>query len=308
MRATLLLLGLSLVTPSFRLSVFPSFRLSVLPSVRQAPPGTDIFLAPLRRASGGGLTVGAPLNVTARPGYDNQPAFSPDGKTLYYTSYRGGQSDIYRYELASRTTAQVTATPESEYSPTVTPDGKHLSVIRVERDSTQRLWAFAPDGAAVGPILDSIKPVGYHAWLNADTVFVFVLGQPATLRRAVPAHGTVDIVARDIGRSIFRIPGRHAISFVQRDSAGGTIRSLDPVTGAATDLVRLPQGTEFYAWTPDGTLLSSSGNRLLRWRAGDPAWSELARFSEPGLQKLSRIAVSNAGDRIALVGEEPAAR
>src|ERR1051326_7709366 len=292
MRPTLALFALLSALPSFRLSVLPSFRLSVLPSVRQAPPGTDIFPAPLRRASGGGLEVGAPLNVTARPGYDNQPAFSPDGKTLYYTSYRGGQSDIYRYELASRTTAQVTATPESEYSPTVMPDGKHLSVIRVERDSTQRLWAFAPDGAAVGPILDSIKPVGYHAWLNADTVFVFVLGQPATLRRAVPAHGTVDIGARDIGRSIFRIPGRHAISFVQRDSAGGTIRSLDPVTGAATDLGRPPPG----------------GTRLLRGHAGDSAWSELARFSEPGLQKLSRIAVSNAGDRIALVGEEPAGR
>src|SRR5260221_1309071 len=156
---------------------------SVLPSVRQAPPGTDIYVAPLRRASGGGLSVGTPLNVTARPGYDNQPSFSPDGKLLYYTSARGGQSDIYRYDLASKATAQVTATPESEYSPTVMPDGKHLSVIRVERDSTQRLWAFILDGVAVKPILDSIKPVRYHAWRTADTVFPFFLGPPATLPR-----------------------------------------------------------------------------------------------------------------------------
>ena len=287
-------------------SVLPSLRPCVFASSLQAPPGTDIYLAPLRHTSGGGLSVGTPLDVTARPGYDNQPSFSPDGKLLYYTSTRGGQSDIYRYDLASKATAQITATPESEYSPTVMPDGNHLSVIRVERDSAQRLWAFTLDGVAVEPILDSIKPVGYHAWLNADTVFVFVLGQPATLRRAELAHGTAEIVARDIGRGIFRVPGGRAISFVQRDSAGGTIRSLDPVTGAATDLVRLPGTSEFYTWTPDGALLSASGNRLLRWRPGDAAWSEVARFTEPGLQKISRIAVSPAGDRIALVGEEPA--
>lgn len=306
MRPTLLLASLCWTIPSARPPVRPLCVCASLRPAVQSPPGTDIYLAALGRGPGGGLTVGAPLNVTARPGYDNQPSFSPDGTLLYYTSSRGGQSDIYRYDAATKATAQVTATPESEYSPTVMPDGKHLSVIRVERDSTQRLWAFTLAGAAVKPILDSIKPVGYHAWLNADTVFVFVLGQPATLRRAELAHGTAEILARDIGRGIFKIPGRRAISFVQRDSSGGTIRSLDPVTGAATDLVRLPQGNEFYTWTPDGALLSASGNRLLRWRSGDAGWSEVARFTEPGLQKISRIAVSPSGDRIALVGEEPA--
>src|ERR1044071_4416067 len=297
MRATFLLAGFALVVPSFRLSVLPSV---------QAPSGTDIYVAPLER-SAGTLTVGEPVNVTARAGYDNQPFFSPDGRSLYYTSARGGQADIYRYDFAARTSAQVTATPESEYSPTVMPDGKHLSVVRVERDPTQRLGAFTLAGAAVKPVLDSIKPVGYHAWLSADTVFVFVLGQPATLRRAEVARGTAEIWARDIGGPIARIPGRREISYVQRDSTGGTIRSLDPVTGAASDLVRLPEGTEFYAWTPAGEILSASGGRLLRWRRGEKEWTEVTRYTQPALQKISRIAVSNAGDRIALVGEEPPA-
>jgi hypothetical protein len=184
------------------------------------------------------------------------------------------------------------------------PDGRHISVIRVERDSTQRLWQFGLDGKADKPVLDSIKPVGYHAWLNQDTVFIFVLGTPATLRRADVTRGTADILARDIGRTILRIPGRRAVSYVQRDSAGGTIRSLDPVTGAGEDLARLPQGTEFYAWTPQGELLSATGNRLLRWARDPGAWAEVTRFVDSGLQKISRIAVSPSGDRIALVGDE----
>ncbi|HLG06757.1 MAG TPA: amidohydrolase family protein, partial [Gemmatimonadales bacterium] len=275
------------------------------PAAAQSPPGTDIFIAPLERRPAG-LAVGAPLNITGRAGYDNQPGWSPDGRSVYYTSAREGQTDIFRYDIGTGRTAAVTRTPESEYSPTVMPDGGHLSVIRVELDSTQRLWRFTIEGAPVGPVLEAVKPVGYHAWLGPDTVFLFVLGNPATLQRARVATGQSEIMARNIGRSILRMPGRDAISYVQRDSTGGTIRELDPRTGQSRELAPLPAGNEFLAWTPEGELLSASGNTLLRWNGRARAWEEVLRFSEPGLQRISRIAVSPAGDRIALVGDEPA--
>ena len=56
--------------------------------------------------------------------------------------------DIYRYVVASKRIEAVTQTPESEYSATVTPDGERISVIRVEGDGTQRLWAFSINGTA----------------------------------------------------------------------------------------------------------------------------------------------------------------
>ncbi len=269
----------------------------------QAPPGSDIFVMPLT-PGGSGLRVGPAVNITARAGYDNQPFFAPDGKSIYFTSQRGGQTDIYRYDLAGGTTTQITRTPENEYSPTIMPDGKHFSVIR---DSLQFLWSFTLDGTpAATPLLDSVRPIGYHTWLNADTVFVFVLGTPATLRRAELAHGTAAVVASDIGRALLKVPGRRAISYAQRDSTGFWVRVIDPVTGQGESLVRLPEGNEFFAWTSDGALLSASGNRLLRWRRGEKDWSEVARFAEPGLQQISRLALSPSGDRLALVGGEPA--
>ena len=45
----------------------------------QGPPATDIYLADLRVAQGR-VTVGPPVNVTVRPGYDNQPFFLPSGR------------------------------------------------------------------------------------------------------------------------------------------------------------------------------------------------------------------------------------
>src|SRR6267378_1894361 len=95
-----------------------------------------------------------------------------------------------------------------EYSPTPLPDGKGFSVIRVEADSTQRLWAFDRDGSRPRLVLDSIKPVGYHAWADAHALVLFVLGSPPTLQIADAgspgARG--EVLAHDIGRSLQRIP------------------------------------------------------------------------------------------------------
>src|SRR5205814_494402 len=65
----------------------------------QGPPGTDIFLAELRGRAGGRVAVGAPVNVTHRPGYDNQPFFTADGRGFLFTAVTDGQADIWRYDI-----------------------------------------------------------------------------------------------------------------------------------------------------------------------------------------------------------------
>ena len=66
------------------------------PLAAQAAPGTDIWLMPLHQQGGARPGVGPAVNLTVRAGYDNQPFFSPDGKSVYYTSQRDGQTDIFR--------------------------------------------------------------------------------------------------------------------------------------------------------------------------------------------------------------------
>ncbi len=270
-----------------------------------AAPNTDIYLADLTTRDGH-LVVGAPRNLTARVGYDNQPAFTPAGDAILYTSRRDGQTDIWKYDLARGTAAPVAQTPESEYSPTVTPDGRTLSVVRVERDSAQRLWRFTPDGRAAGVLFERLKPVGYHLWIDPGTLYLYVLGTPATLQRADLASGEATIVDRGIGRWLARVPGGREISYLRRPTGGPwTQVAMDPSTGAVRELAPALPGQEHYAWTPDGVLLGGDGSRLMAWNADARSWILVADLATQGVNEISRLAVSPDGHRLAIVAADP---
>jgi hypothetical protein len=288
-------------------------------SQQAPPPDPELFLCTLSVA-GGKVLVGQPANISNNPGYDNQPAFTPDGSGILFTSVRGGRkpepavgaaigSDIYRYDVGSGKVSQVTDTIESEFSPTVTPDGKHVSAIRVEVDGTQRLWRFTIDGQQPSLVLTDIKPVGYHAWATPTAVALFVLGQPATLQLADSGTGQALVIAKGIGRSLQRIPNG-GISFVQRTTrpdgaAQLRVMELDPAARATRALVDVIDGaTEAdLAWTPDGVLLMANGGSLYAWRRGEPAMRPVADLAALGLRNVSRMAVSPKGDRIVFVAQ-----
>jgi hypothetical protein len=271
-------------------------------------PNTDVYLAPLSRI-GDSLVVGRAINVTHRQGYDNQPSFLPDSRAILYTVVdSSGRADIWRYDIADRRTTQVTRTPESEYSATVMPGGARFSVIRVELDSTQRLWSFALDGSDPQLVLRDLKPVGYHAWLDSARLVTFVLGSPSTLH-VINQDGSGDTtIARDVGRSIQALPTGGIFSFTRRE---GTARHLSIVlqTRHATDvgtvaLIEAPADNEFHAWTPGSVLLSAAGSVLVRLDPAHPStWIPVGDLKPNGLKNVTRLAVSPDGNWLAFVAE-----
>jgi Tol biopolymer transport system component len=249
-------------------------------------------------------TPGAPpavvteaINLTNSGGYDNQPGFLPDNSGLLFASDRDGQqTDIYRYDFAARTITQVTRTPEREYSPTVTPDGRTFSVVRVEADGAQRLWRFDLDGSNPRVVLEQIKPVGYHVWIDATRVALFVLGgegQPATLQLADTTTGRAEIVESGIGRSLTRRPERDTVVFVSQPSgARRVVKEFDPRTRQTAAIAEVPAAdSQDCAWTPDGTLLMTSGTKIFAWPPSGNAWREVADVSAAGTGRLTRLAV-----------------
>lgn len=261
-------------------------------------PSTDIWTGRIER----GVQVRDLVNATARDGYDNQPAFDPSGAAVYYTSaVDSTQTEVFRYLLEEGAAEQVTHTPgASEFSPTPIPGQDAFSAIR-EMRGNQFLWRYGADGADLGPIFATVEPVGYHAWANGTVAAMFVLGDPPTLQVGDALTGEVRVVAENPGRSIHRIPGSEAISFVRKISGEEWwIERLDPVTGETVRLVETPPGREDYAWTPEGEILMGDGAKLLAWSA-DAGWREVGHLDETGGGDISRIAVSAGGTRIALV-------
>jgi hypothetical protein len=277
-----------------------------------APPSTDVFIAPLT-TRGGKLVVGAPTNVTKRRGYDNQPSFTPDGRAILFTSIRDdGQADIYRYDFRTKTISRVTTTPESEYSATVYGDGSRFSVIRVERDSTQRLWSFTIDGRDPRLVFEGLKPVGYHAWIDSTAAALFILGNPNTLVVADTRSSSVDTVARDIGRSLVPLPSGGGFSFLQRmrdstwaltavdvrQSHGGRHLMVLPIA-------RMARGADYVAWLTPKQAISGTESKLLLWtrERGPLQWAQLADLARYGLRRISRLAVSPDRRWLAIVAE-----
>jgi len=267
----------------------------------QQRPSSEIFLAPFSIKDGVPV-VGKPVNVSAHAGYNNQPSFTPDSRAILFTSDRdGGQTDIYRLDVASRAISRVTATPESEYSATVMPGGKRISVIRVEADQTQRLWSFAMDGSDPKLVIDALKPVGYHAWIGNDDVVSFVLGSPNALVHTDVKTQKSDTLGRDIGRSLLPLPQKGGFSFTQRVDSVSVVRTMEWPNKATHDLIAMPKGAQDLVWANKETLLTATGTKLLFWKTGAKEWTGVANYAGGGLADLTRLAISPDGKWIAVV-------
>lgn len=284
------------------------------PQPAAPPPNTDIYLLPLS-AGLASMRTAKPVPVSVASGYDNQPMFSPDGtRILFAANHDGKQTDVFVFDRAGGRVSQLTQTPENENSPTFLPAGigeaGGFSVVQSEMDRTQRLWRFNAQGKNPQLVLTDIKPVGYHAWVDADHLALFVLGKPATLQLARVSSGKAEVAADNIGRSLHRIPGTRMISFVQLTPSGEYwVTSIDIDSKKIDPLVKAVEGSSDrdYAWMPDGrTVVMSSGTKVFSWTRGAAGWTEVFDGAAQKLGNISRLNVSPKGDAVAIVVAEPA--
>ena len=265
------------------------------------------------------MKTAKPAPVATMPGYDNQPMFSPDGaRILFAANHDGKQTDVFQFERAGGRVSPLTQTPENENSPTFLPAGLGdpggFSVVQSELapgggPRPQRLWRFNAAGKSPQLILAGVQPVGYHAWVEPDHLAMFILGQPATLQVGRASTGKAEIVASDIGRSLHRIPGTRAVSFVQRQAPTEFwLKQIDIDSRKIDTLIRTVEGSSDrdYAWMPDGkTVLMSSGTKVFAWTRGAATWTEVFDGTPHQLGAISRLSVSPKGDAVALVVAEP---
>lgn len=294
-----------------------------LGGMRQRPTtNTEVYLASLGRdvtpPSGGAAT-----DISNNPGYDNEPSFTPDGKAILFVSDRDGkQTDIFRYDLATKALTQLTHTPESEYSPLVMPDGKTFSVIRVEADGTQRLWRFDLDGSNPRVLLEGVKGVGYQAWLDATHVAVFIVGangQSNTLQLVDVTTGATRLIDSNPGHGLAIRPVPRSSSLpptltyvCKTDPAHWVVKEFSVANPTPIVLMDALAGSEDLAWDPAYAtgpyqrVYMAKGSELYMSVAGH-GWQPAGDFKSAGVDHITRLAISplagTTGPRLVFVAE-----
>lgn len=266
-----------------------------------AQPDTDIYLLDLS-ISMDEITATNPQNITRRNGYDNQPSFTQDGSGILYASIPpDGRSDIFRYDINSRSTTSVISTKKtSEYSPVITPDGKYISVVQESPDSTQLVVLHSLKKNKKKILMPNITKVGYYTWYHKKRVAMFLLGDSFTLQASHVKKGKLKMIADNIGRSVHTRPILGTVSFVDKSQEKEWfINEWNPKTGITTRITQTLPEMEDYCWTPYGTLLMGKGSKLYSF---DPEKdTEWQLVGDLGIGNFYRLTVSPKGDKLAVV-------
>jgi Tol biopolymer transport system component len=80
-----------------------------------------------------------PRQVTSSPGWEGQPAISPDGRTIAYVSDESGSLDIWAADVAGGGTLQLTTHLAVDHEPAWFPDGSAIAFVS-DRSGTPAIW------------------------------------------------------------------------------------------------------------------------------------------------------------------------
>lgn len=280
------------------------FLLSALNNLAQS--GSEIYLFDLKSKKGE-VAISNPINITNHKGYDNQPSFDSENSLIYYSSFNeDGRADIKTYHYKKKETKSFTTTPEREYSPTLTPDKHFISCIIQRDNEAQDLGKYPVSGGTPDVIIDNLI-VGYHAWMDNSHLALFILGDVMTLHLYQLPTRQDTILASNIGRSLHKIPGERAFSFVQKISdSESLVKKVDLNSLKISTLTKTLPGHEDIAWTSDGLLVTSDGEQIFVFKPGqDSAWrAATIKSGKEVLKGVTRLAVSQKGDKLAVVVAE----
>ena len=264
-------------------------------------PDTDIFLIEIKNEKKQ-LVFGEPLNITDRPGYDNQPVFSQDDKEILYVSYEDTiQTEIFSYNIEKHTSTLTGTTPESEFSPVFINGTNEISIVRVDSDKAQRLYKYETTPGNAELLIDGVDSVGYYKWINDTTIALVVLNNGLELHVYELFSQQFIVAAKNVGRCLFIEPNSGKLIYTTTSNEETSLMTLDLETFESEFYFKGYKGAKDYVLTSSGELWTGWEGKLYSLNLSDKKeWIEIADFTKT-VGPFYRLALSNNGKFLAVV-------
>jgi dipeptidyl aminopeptidase/acylaminoacyl peptidase len=160
-------------------------------------------------------TGGTPRQITDGSWNDGAPAWSPDGKTLYFSGlrlpdadYHLRESEVYAVDVASKQVRQLTHRHGPDHSPVVSPDGRRIAYVGVDSShwtySVQKLYVMGADGSAPHAVEGDLdRSPSDVTWAPGSDGVYFTVAD----------HGVHDVFFADLEGHVRRVTrGEHVLS------------------------------------------------------------------------------------------------
>lgn len=286
---------ISLSLKSFILTICAVYCVFVL---KAQLPSTDIWIMTLELDSTS-ATIEYAENITNRAGYDNQPYFTADGNNLLYVSAdSNGNTEIFTYNLLSKTHLKLTETFESEYSPQA--DSLHLiRAVRLDSLHNQFIYSYNPLENSNQRIFPTVDSVGYFVEAEWKLVY-FKITTPSTLWLFDDEKEI--LLGENPGRCLKKtIDGKQVLFTLNQN--GDHILFLTKNKGVHL-IGKLPEKSEFFEPISSESIIISGTNGLyyVNLKKGTHF---LLRLPEALLnKKFSRMSLSHDKKKLAVVINE----
>lgn len=134
---------------------------------------------------------GRPRRIVADGYFASDPDFSPDGRSLVYTSDRAGDADLWLRELATGAERRLTALPGAQLTPRWSPDGSMIAY----QDHDGATWILDVATGSVRQITPTLFMPGRPTWSPDGNVVALAAVKPYSKRFR---EGTSQILTVDL--------------------------------------------------------------------------------------------------------------
>ena len=202
-----------------------------------------------------------PQQITLSRNSDNNPAWTPDKKSMLFVSGRFGFGAIFKKNLnQERITYQVVARGANDFAPDVSPDGKAI-VFGSLTSGIESLWTASIEGANLTQIGEGIFP----KWSpdGEKILFISSKGGNSDVWLVNPDGSNLNQITVNIAEDIDPSwsPEGDKIVFSSNRTGNFDIWVLDLKVDRLTQLTHHPGDDKNPNWSPDGKYIYFDSHR-----------------------------------------------